>query len=120
MDLRVATVADLDAITEVALAAFPFDPQWNYRFPHRHEFPEDTQSYTKIGYRAFFDTPKGATYVIVATAPSLEDPAIKKLVAMAVWEVIDLKESETRSCQKCQYNCFPIKRKRFTHRSMYF
>lgn len=114
MDLRVATIADLDAITEVALAAFPLDPQWDYRFPHRHEFPEDNQNYTKIGYRAFFNAPKGATYIMVATAPSLEDPAVTKLVAIAVWEVTNLTNPETRpprSSHKCQYNCLLDKHK---------
>lgn len=108
MDLREATIADLDSITEIALAAFLLDSQWHYRFPHRHEFPEDTKNYTKIGYKAFFDAPKETSYVIVATVPSLEDPTVTKPVAMAVWEMVNLKKSETgtaRSSQKCQYNC---------------
>lgn len=115
MDLREATITDLDAITEIALAAFSLDSQWHYRFPHRHEFPKDTENYTKIGYRAFFDAPKETSYVILATLPSLEDPTVTKPVAMAVWETNLKSEVEipTRSSQKCQYtyNYFLIRHK---------
>lgn len=113
MDLREATITDLDSITEIALAACSLDPQWHYRFPHRHEFPEDTENYTKIGYRAFFDAPKETSYVILATLPSLEDPTVTKPVAIAVWET-NLKSEvgiPTRSSQKCQYNYFLIRDK---------
>lgn len=89
MNIREATIVDLDVITEIALAAFPLDPQWDYRFPHRYKFPEDTRSYTKIGYKTFFDAPKDSFYVMVATAPSLEDPGVTKPVAVAVWEMMN-------------------------------
>lgn len=114
MDLREATITDLDAITEIALAAFPLDPQWHYRFPRRHEFPEDTENYTKIGYKTFFDAPKETSYVILATIPSLEDPTVTKPVAMAIWEMTNLKSEvgiPIRSSQKCQYNYSLIKHK---------
>jgi len=33
--LREATIDDLDYLTDIQVLAFPSDPQWDYRFPHR-------------------------------------------------------------------------------------
>lgn len=86
MHLREATFSDLDAITEIALAAFPQDPQWNYRFPRRLDFPEDTRMCTRLQYKTYFESPKGSVCIFVVIAPTLEDPDVKKPVSVAVWE----------------------------------
>ena len=39
MALRQATTDDLDTLRDIALAAMPMDPQWDYRFPRRMDYP---------------------------------------------------------------------------------
>ena len=51
--VRLATPADVDDVTKVAIQAIPFDPQWNYRYPYREDFPGDLYKYTKMLYDQF-------------------------------------------------------------------
>lgn len=41
MKLREATKDDLNALTDIMIAAMPTDPAWDYRFPYRGDYPED-------------------------------------------------------------------------------
>jgi hypothetical protein len=56
--LRRATKADLDDITRVAQAGFPDDPEFNYRFPYCHKFPEDNWKCTRLEYEGYLDQPR--------------------------------------------------------------
>ncbi|KAL8905539.1 MAG: hypothetical protein Q9171_006635 [Xanthocarpia ochracea] len=41
MKLREATEDDLEALTDIMVAAMPTNSAWDYRFPYRGEYPED-------------------------------------------------------------------------------
>jgi hypothetical protein len=87
MAIRPATMADLDAVVDVVINAMPDDPQWTYRFPYRHEFPEDHLKYTKMLYQLFIDPSYDDWFVLVKEAPSIEDSNVSKIVAFSVWDV---------------------------------
>ncbi|KAK3325009.1 hypothetical protein B0H66DRAFT_472070 [Apodospora peruviana] len=86
--LRRATNDDLDDLTRIAIAAFAYDRQWNYRYPHAAEFPEDHYKYTRIRYGEWLDantTPR--CIIMVAECFSPEDPGGKKVAAFSIWRV---------------------------------
>ncbi len=91
--LRRATKADLDDITRVAQAGFPDDPEFNYRFPYRHKFPEDNWKWTRREYAEYLEQPQKFA-VLVVTAPVVEDGRTRdRPIALAVWDMAVLKES---------------------------
>lgn len=47
MKLREATKDDLEALTDIMIAAMPTDPAWDYRFPYRGDYPEDHRRFVK-------------------------------------------------------------------------
>lgn len=85
MELRTATADDLDQMANIMCAAFPMDPQWDYRFPHRLEYPEDNWSCTREMLSNFLK--KDHFVVKVITSKSNEDEDVVKSVALAVWEL---------------------------------
>lgn len=87
MSTRQATLRDLEAVVDVVLAAMPLDPQWNYRFPYRHTYPKDHRKFTKLLFQFFIDPSYDDWHVMVAEAPSIDDPQVSRIVAFAVWEV---------------------------------
>ena len=87
MAICTANLTDLDSVLEVALSAMPYDPDWNYRYQYRDQYPEDHLKYTKLLFQFFIDPSYDDWHVMVAKAPSLEDPNVTKIVAFAVWDV---------------------------------
>lgn len=88
--IRLAEDADLDAITWIGMAAFPYDPQWTYRYPYRAEFGDDHAIYTRRRYSQWLDLAKTSRCkILVAECPSLEDPATKRVVSMSIWRIPD-------------------------------
>ena len=86
--IRRAVAADVDALTWIAIHAFPHDPQWIYRYPHAQEYPEDHQKYTKLRYREWLAANDGPHCIImVAECPILEDPRVNKVAALSIWRI---------------------------------
>ena len=84
--LREATTDDLDDLADITCAAFPMDPQWDYRFPHREEFPKDNWTSTRLMYKNLMETVGNVINVI--TIPSKEDgEKLRRSIAFAVWEL---------------------------------
>jgi hypothetical protein len=54
MTLRRGNMADLNTLVELGLAAMPMDPQWNYRHPHRAEYPDEHRDGTAERWQRFF------------------------------------------------------------------
>lgn len=50
-----ATRADLEAITQIHIEGFVEDPQLEYRYPYRNEYPEDYQKWTRRMYESYLD-----------------------------------------------------------------
>lgn len=86
LSLRTATIDDLDDVIDLACATFPMDPQWDYRFPHRKEFPEDHWKCTRLAYQNLMETPGNVMNII--TIPTKKDGKIvDRPIAVAVWEL---------------------------------
>ncbi len=83
-ELREATTKDLDSLTNIQMAASPSDPQWDYRFPHREEYPGDTEKYTKLRFESFLMDDRYR--VVLAEICRTEDGKTMWPVAFAVWE----------------------------------
>lgn len=77
---------DLEVMLDIGLSAMPMDPQWNWRFPHRRQFPEDTRHFTRQKYREFLEDKTGRWQVMVADDKSENDVSLVT-VAMAIWDV---------------------------------
>ena len=92
--LRKATTDDLDDLADIACAAFPMDPQWDYRFPHREEFPEDNWTYTRLMYKNLMENDSNVINII--TVPSKKNGEIvRRSIAVAVWELPSIKTGVT-------------------------
>jgi len=86
--MRKATKDDLDDLVDIMCAAMPMDPQWDYRFPKRRQFPEDNRRCTrKMMERLVNDDEKSHTVVRVIAIPSSEKGKTSQAVALAVWEM---------------------------------
>lgn len=76
MKLREATKADLDALTDIMIAAMPTDPAWDYRFPYRDDYPEHHRRCIKKLFEEAFEAQATVLNVV-----EIEDYP----VAYAVW-----------------------------------
>jgi len=91
--LREATILDLDVMVSIALAAMPLDPQWDYRFPHRRTYPEDTWLFTRRRYREFLENNRRWWVVLaeLAGGPQQGKPGNPvhhpQTVAFAIWDI---------------------------------
>jgi len=80
-------IADLDAVVDVVIRAFPYDPQWPYRYPYRLKYHDDHYEFTRIYYEEYLKmTFAGQNTIMLAEAPSIEDPNIRKVVALSIWD----------------------------------
>src|SRR3954452_13696313 len=88
LQIRPALASDLDALTWIGLAAFPFEPQWPYRYPFAADFPEDHEKFTWIRYSEWLDAASTPDCIImVAESPSLEDQNVTKVVGLSIWRI---------------------------------
>jgi len=89
ISIREATEADLDAMVEVSLAAFPMDPVWTYVFSKHHEYPEETWKLTRLEYTAYLKNKKGKWRFMVAEMPKKDDESTRVVAAISLWEFVD-------------------------------
>lgn len=96
LELRKATMADLDAITRVVQLGFPDDPEFNYRFPYRQEYPEDNWKWVRREYASYVDQPKKyAVLVVTALVAGADAPPRREAIAVGVWDVATETESNS-------------------------
>jgi hypothetical protein len=55
MNPRLGLPADVEAVTKVIIEAMPLDPQWDFRFPYRYQYPADHYKYTRMLFEYFLD-----------------------------------------------------------------
>ncbi|EUC40781.1 hypothetical protein COCMIDRAFT_40950 [Bipolaris oryzae ATCC 44560] len=84
---RAATPHDVDSIVSVVLKAMPFDPQFDYRFVYKKQFPEDHYKYTRILYEEFISPINDDWLVMVAEVPASPASKPATIVGFAVWDV---------------------------------
>lgn len=84
--LRPATYSDLNAMTELGLAALPDGPTWLYRFPKAKLHPEDHYKFSHLRFSEYLTNVGIGVYaVVVVEASSGDDPSSPKIVAMSMW-----------------------------------
>jgi hypothetical protein len=89
LHIRPVRPSDLDALTEIGIAAFPFEPQWLYRYPYRAQYPEDHHTYSRIRYSEWLAAANTSECIImIAESPSIENLEIYKPVALSIWRVL--------------------------------
>ncbi|KAL2258261.1 hypothetical protein VTK26DRAFT_8513 [Humicola hyalothermophila] len=86
MEPRLALPDDIEAVTRVIIETMPLDPQWDYRFPYRHDYPEDHYKYTKMLFEYFLD-PAYDDWVVMVVEDSFEPGGPPEVVAFGVWDV---------------------------------
>lgn len=79
--------ADLNAIVDIVIQAFNYDPQWQYRYPYRLQYPEDHRKFTRIYYADYLEmTFAGHNTIMLAEMPSDEDPSVLKVISVSIWD----------------------------------
>ncbi|KAK3688255.1 hypothetical protein B0T22DRAFT_511595 [Podospora appendiculata] len=89
MKPRPGLPSDVDAVTKVLIKTMPLDPQWNYRFPLRREYPEDHYKYHRMLIEYFLD-PSYDDWQVMVIEDSLDPTSSaseKSVVAFGVWDV---------------------------------
>lgn len=81
--VRLAVDTDVDALTQIHIAALSPDPIFIYRFPHLKEYPDDHEKYTRARFEQVL--PDKSNVVMVYECPTTEDPTVVKPVAFSVW-----------------------------------
>lgn len=81
-NLRLATEADLPAMTEVLNAASRQDPIYPYRFPDRHRYPSEFALLCRQKCTEYL----ASSTVVVCEMPSATDAGAMRVVAFAVWD----------------------------------
>lgn len=91
--VRQADLADLEAVTDVLIAAMQEDRDWwNYRFPYRKEFPEDHRRFMGLLARTWLEPANDDWVVFVAEARAdaqgqLDTDLPFKIVSYAAWNM---------------------------------
>jgi GNAT superfamily N-acetyltransferase len=82
--VRIATLADRNGFVEALLRGYEVDHQFRWRYPRRHEFPQDARKATGD----VFEKNLGLENVtcLVAELPSLENEEEWVIVSSCMWE----------------------------------
>jgi hypothetical protein len=87
LTIRPANESDIDRITEIAIAGFPYDPQWDYRYPYRKEYPKEHHHYVRLAYEEYWNrTVAGANQMILTESPRDDDHNKSEVVAFSIWD----------------------------------
>jgi hypothetical protein len=106
ISIRQGSLADLDVMLDIGLAAFPMDPQWDYRFPYRWTYPRDTRKFTRMRYREFLENKDGRWMVLFAEGLDPENPLRIKAMAFAVWEIINISDQKFPHAEQGTEKCW--------------
>jgi hypothetical protein len=86
MHIRPATLADVDQVTDVFIESMPDDPCWNYRFPYRHEYPQDHREFHRDLIRRFI-SPEYADWAVMIVESSATPGEKSKVASFSVWNL---------------------------------
>lgn len=88
ISIREASHDDLDSITNIFRAAFPFDPQYAYRFPYRKDHPEEEEKYTRMRISEYLDGAQTKAYkILMVETPSTDDSFLQEPIAYAIFSL---------------------------------
>jgi hypothetical protein len=78
---RPARPSDAESLTDTMIAAMSLDPQWDYRFQHRHKFPEDHRNNTKLLVDLFINPEYDDWHVMVVESPE------GQIMSFSIWDI---------------------------------
>jgi hypothetical protein len=82
-------------MTNIGVTAMPMDPQWDWRFPLRREFPLETYHFTRLKYLEFLQNKSGSWRVMIAEyQPDIHQKPVP--IAFAIWDVTNVKKLHMR------------------------
>ena len=84
--VRPACEKDLDAITAVCIEGFPLDPQYDYRFRHRLQYPDDHLKYTRMAYDDMLQD-EAHYKLMVAEMVGIGDSDQSEIMSLSVWRL---------------------------------
>lgn len=90
--IREAEPADINAVTEIMLAAMPEDRDWwDYRFPYRDQYPDDHKRFLRLLVETWVSAEFADWIVLVAEALDDDDEdgeasGAWQMGAYAVWD----------------------------------
>lgn len=83
MIVRLATQADLPAMTDVLIGASPLDPVYPYRFPDRHLYPDEFAALCQRKCAEYLET----STVVVCEMPVNAYTSTTQVVAFSAWDM---------------------------------
>ncbi|GAB1319222.1 N-acetyltransferase domain-containing protein [Madurella fahalii] len=86
MSPRLGLPSDIEAVTNAVIRTMPLDPQWEYRFPYRHQYPEDHYKYTRMLFEYFLD-PSYDDWLVMVAEDNLEPGSTASVVSFGVFNV---------------------------------
>jgi hypothetical protein len=86
MKVRAAHLDDLDELVDLVLVTMCDDAQWDYRFEHKVEHPEDHRKYTRMLYEKFLDVAYDDWLIMLVEEEATESRP-RRIVAFSVWNV---------------------------------
>lgn len=87
MFIRLATQADLDAMTWVLAGAAPLDPVYGSRFPDQHLYPGEFAALCRRKCAEYLET----STVVVCEMPVDPKRGDTRIVAFSVWDMPEFK-----------------------------
>lgn len=86
--VREAVLDDLEQITKIGITAFPLDPQWNYRYPYREQYPEVHYECCKQRWAEWLAASQSPDcMILVAEVASNEDSSVNTVQAFSIWKM---------------------------------
>lgn len=103
LSLRPAGPFDIDALTNIGIAAFPHDPQWPYRYPYAQDFPEDHVKFTRERYVEWLKAAEGPVckIMVVEINEDVEGKGSRRVIAFGIWRSPSSDKSDEQSVEKC-------------------
>ncbi|PSR81707.1 hypothetical protein BD289DRAFT_336172, partial [Coniella lustricola] len=86
--VRQADANDIDAVTDVLIAAMPGDKDWwDYRFANRLRHAEDHRKYFRVLVEAWLSAPYSQDWTLVVAEVYDEETEVWLIGAYAAWDV---------------------------------
>lgn len=84
LSVRLATIEDADALSDIEVLARPTDPSWTYRYPYREEYRDDHRKFNRAKYDSLFDESAPFQVVLAET----QDASGKMIpVGVSIWKL---------------------------------
>jgi hypothetical protein len=91
MHIRLATTRDLHRLAAITVSSLPDDPAFDYMWPHRHEYPEDSFFFWQLKLQDWLYDKKFTFIVVVLDAgdkgPDAKDEVVPDtIISYAIWK----------------------------------